>query len=174
MPSGKLSSSALKRSTWLGIIIVAVFAALLLRVLYLQTVNFEKYQKKVIDQMTTESKVAADRGKIYDKNGNILATNITTYRVFISPSSIKSAQDELEAGDTKNYYELVSKGLSEILGVEYADVYKQATEYTKYLDRTIKKKVDSCLICQTKFGGRYVRKNKSLLRFFFGYGCSRI
>ena len=142
MPSGKLSSSALKRSTWLGIIIVAVFAALLLRVLYLQTVNFEKYQKKVIDQMTTESKVAADRGKIYDKNGNILATNITTYRVFISPSSIKSAQDELEAGDTKNYYELVSKGLSEILGVEYADVYKQATEYTKYLDRTIKKKVD--------------------------------
>ncbi len=142
MPSGKLSSSAVKRSTWLGIIIVAVFAVLLLRVLYLQTVNFEKYQKKVIDQMTTESKVAADRGKIYDKNGNILATNITTYRVFISPSSIKSAQDDLEEGDTKNYYELVSKGLSEILGVEYADVYKQATEYTKYLDRTIKKKVD--------------------------------
>ncbi len=142
MPNGKLSSSAIKRSTWLGIIIVAVFAALLLRVLFLQTVNFEKYQKKVIDQMTTESKVAADRGKIYDRNGNVLATNITTYRVFISPSSIKSAQDELEEGDTRNYYELVSKGLSEILGVEYADVYKQATEYTKYLDRTIKKKVD--------------------------------
>lgn len=142
MPHGKLSSNAIKRSTWLGIIIVAVFAALLLRVLYLQTVNFEKYQKKVIDQMTTESKVAADRGKIYDRNGNILATNITTYRVFISPSSIKSAQDDLDESDTTNYYELVSKGLSEILGVEYTHVYKQATEYTKYLDRTIKKKVD--------------------------------
>ena len=142
MSGGKISSNAVKRSTWLGIIIVAVFAILLARVLYLQTVNFEKYQKKVIDQMTTESKVAADRGKIYDRNGNVLAPNITTYRVFISPSSIKSAQDDLEEGDTKNYYELVSKGLSEILGVEYADVYKQATEYTKYLDRTIKKKVD--------------------------------
>ena len=142
MSGGKLSTGALRRSTILGMLIIAVFAVLLLRVLYIQTVNFEKYQKKVIDQMTTESKVAADRGKIYDRNGNVLATNITTYRVFISPSSIKAAQDELPAGDGKNYYEIVSKGLSEILGVDYANVYKQATEYTKYLDRTIKRGVD--------------------------------
>ncbi len=142
MSGGKLSTGAIKRSTILGIGIIALFCLLLLRVLYIQTVNFEKYQKKVIDQMTTASKVSADRGKIYDKNGNVLATNITTYRVFISPSSIKAAQDELEAGNTKNYYEIVSKGLSDILGVDYNNVYKQATEYTKYLDRTIKRKVD--------------------------------
>ena len=84
MASGKLSTGAVKRSTVLGIIIIAVFAILLLRVLYFQTVSFEKFQKKVIDQMTTESKVSADRGKIYDRNGSVLATNITTYRVFIS------------------------------------------------------------------------------------------
>ena len=134
MSSSKLSTGAIKRSTILGIIIIAVFAGLLLRVLYIQTVNFEKYQQKVIDQMTTKSKVAADRGKIYDKNGNILATNITTYRVFISPSSIKAAQDELPDGDARNYYQIVSKGLSEILGVDYDMVYTQATEYTRYLD----------------------------------------
>ena len=55
MSGGRLSSGAIKRSTWLGIGIVAVFAILLLRVLYIQTVNFEKYQNKVMDQMTTES-----------------------------------------------------------------------------------------------------------------------
>ena len=142
MSGSKISTGAVRRSTILGVFIIAIFAVLLLRVLYIQTVNFEKYQKKVIDQMTTESKVAADRGKIYDKNGNVLATNITTYRVFISPSSIKSAQDDLPNGDTRNYYEIVSKGLSEILGVDYANVYKQATEYTRYLDRTIKRKVN--------------------------------
>ena len=142
MGGGKMSTSAVRRSTILGGLIIAVFCVLLLRVLYIQTVNFEKYQRKVIDQMTTASKVAADRGKIYDKNGNVLATNVTTYRVFISPSSIKSAQDSLEEGDTTDYYSLVSKGLSEILGVDYNNVYKQATEYTKYLDRTIKRKVD--------------------------------
>ncbi len=142
MSSNKLSTSAIKRSTILGVLIIAVFAALLLRVLYIQTVNFDKYQQKVIEQMTTKSKVAADRGKIYDKNGNILATNITTYRVFISPSSIKSAQDELPENDTRDYYKIVSQGLSEILGVSYDTVYTQATQYTKYLDRTIKRKVD--------------------------------
>lgn len=142
MAGGKLSRGALRRSTILGIVIFAVFAVLLLRILIIQTVNFDKYQNKVIEQMTTESAVPADRGKIYDKNGNVLATNITTYRVFISPSSIKSAQDELEEDDQTNYYKIVAEGLSEILGVSYDDVYKQATQYTKYLDRTIKRKVD--------------------------------
>ncbi len=141
MAGGQISSSAIRRSTVVGIIILAVFALLLVRILLLQTVDFDKYQRKVIDQMTTESKVPADRGKIYDRNGNVLATNITTYRVFISPSSIKSAQDKLDEGSEKNYYEIVSKGLSEILGVEYSTVYTQATEYTRYLDRTIKRKV---------------------------------
>ena len=101
-----------------------------------------EYQNKVLSQITTESPVAANRGKIYDRNGNVLATNITTYRVFVSPSGIKSAQDDLEEGDTTDYAKLVSTGLSEILGVSYDEVHKQVTEYTKYLDRTIKRKVD--------------------------------
>ncbi len=142
MAGGKLSRGAVRRSTILGIVVFAVFAVLLLRILLIQTVNFDDFQNKVIEQMTTESAVAADRGKIYDKNGNVLATNVTTYRVFISPSSIKSAQDEQGEDADVNYYKTVAKGLSEILGVSYDDVYKQATEYTKYLDRTIKRKVD--------------------------------
>ena len=137
-----VSSDAVKRSTWLGIVIFAVFGILLLRILLIQTVNFEKYQSKVLDQITTESPVPADRGKIYDRNGNVLATNITTYRVFISPSGIKSAQDDLAEGDPTNYADLVSRGLSDILGVSYDSVLYQVTEYTKYLDRTIQRKVD--------------------------------
>ena len=38
--------------------------------------------------------IPAVRGEIYDRNGNVLATNITTYRIFISPSSILSNQQE--------------------------------------------------------------------------------
>lgn len=137
-----IGSDAVKRSTWLGLLIFAVFAILLIRILLIQTVNFEKYQSKVLDQITTESPVPANRGKIYDRNGNVLATNITTYRVFISPSGIKSAQDDLAEGDATNYADLVSRGLSDILGVSYDEVHRQVTEYAKYLDRTIKRKVD--------------------------------
>ncbi len=142
MADGPISSNALKRSFLVGILIFAVFAVLMIRILIIQTVDFDKYQSKVINQMTTESPVAADRGKIYDVNGNVLATNVTTYRAFISPSSIKNAQAELEEGSSIRYAELISQGLADLLGVSYDDVYKQATEYTKYLDRTIKRKVD--------------------------------
>ncbi len=132
-----ISTEAVRRSTWLGLLIFAVFAVLLVRILLIQTVGFEKYQTKVLEQITTESKVPAARGKIYDRNGNVLATNVTTYRVFVSPSGIKSAEEE----DGKNYTEIVSKGLSEILGVDAAKVEWHIREFSNKLDRTIKEKV---------------------------------
>lgn len=138
--SRALSTEAVRRSTWLGLLIFAVFAILLVRIFLIQTVGFEKYQTKVLEQITTESKVAAARGKIYDRNGNVLATNITTYRVFVSPSSIKSAEEK--SGNEKNYTALISSGLSELLGVSYDEVEGQIKGYADKLDRTIKRRVD--------------------------------
>ena len=124
MADGTISTGAVKRSTIVGVLISAVFAVLLFRILIIQTVNFDKYQSKVINQMTTESPVPANRGKIYDRNGNDLATNITTYRVFISPSGIQNAQEAADEEETVHYASLISEGLSEILDdVKYADVY---------------------------------------------------
>ncbi len=138
-----ISSTAVKRSMWLGILMFAVFGILLIRILLIQTVSFEKYQEKVLNQITTETPIPANRGKIYDRNGNVLATNITTYRVFISPSGIKSAMQEREEGDTTDYADLVAQGLSELLEqVEYETVKRQIEEYSRYLDRTIARKVN--------------------------------
>ncbi len=142
MANETVSTSAIRRSTVMGLCVFGIFALLLIRILIIQTVNFDKYQSKVINQMTTESPVAADRGKIYDRNGNVLATNITTYRVFISPSSISAnSGNEGEEGYV-DYARVVSTGLSNILDVSYEYVHKQATGYTQYLDRTIQRKVD--------------------------------
>ncbi len=137
MSKQTVSTSAIRRSSIMGLVLFGAFAFLLIRILIIQTVNFKTYQQKVIDQITTQSPVAADRGKIYDRNGNVLATNVTTYRVFISPSGIKAQSDE----SGTDYYTVVAKGLSEILEVDYDFVHKQATGYTQYLDRTIKRKV---------------------------------
>lgn len=141
MANETVSTGAVRRSVIVGIGVLFVFALLLLRILIIQTVNFEKYQSKVINQITTESPVSASRGKIYDKNGNVLATNITTYRVFISPSSISTASDEAGEEGFRDYAKVIAKGLSELLDVSYDFVYKQATGYTQYLDRTIQRKV---------------------------------
>ncbi len=138
MTENSFRSRAIKRSTIMGVIVFAVFGALLLRILIIQTVDFDKYQSKVINQMTTESAVPAKRGIIYDRNGNVLATNITTYRLFISPSAIKSASEK----DNVDYADKIASGLSTLVeGVTYENVHTQATKYTNKLDRTISKKV---------------------------------
>ena len=140
MKESSAKTRSIKRSTLVGILIFVIFGVLLVKILLIQTVEFKKYQSKVIEQMTTESTIPAKRGKIYDKNGNILATNITTYRVFISPSAINKASKE----NNINYADGIAKGLSSLLSdVKYEDVYKQASDakYIKYLDRTIARKV---------------------------------
>ena len=141
MNSQSISHERLKRATTVLVGIILVFSILLGRIFWIQTVDFDKYLSNVMDQITTQSAVSAERGTIYDRNGNILATNITTYRIFISPSSILSSQQKAERnGESVKYAEHISSGLSEILNVDYDAVYKQTT-YTKYLDRTIAKNV---------------------------------
>ena len=132
----------LGRAKVLLLLACGLFALLLLRILLLQTLGYDRYQQKVIDQMTTEVNVTASRGTIYDANGVVLATNVSTYRVFVSPSAIASEQSELdEMGENIRLDELIAEHLSSILDVTYDFVIKQTT-YTKYLDRTIQKEVD--------------------------------
>ncbi len=117
-------------------------ALLLLRILIYQTAGYEHYQKKVLEQITTEAEVNAERGCIYDRNGVLLATNITTYRVFISPSAISAAQVEHnKAGDGVDLAAIISQGLFDTLGVS-SDFVREQIAKTRYLDRTIKKQVD--------------------------------
>ena len=138
-PTGPIT---LKRGVVVELLMLAVFAALLLRVLLIQTLDFEKYQSKVIDQLTVESAVAADRGNIYDRQGRILATNVTAYRVFIAPRSIQTVQEENYGQGGTQQAQMIAAGLSEILeGVSYDYIMEQTT-YTDKLDRTVARNVD--------------------------------
>ncbi len=158
MSSSPVSPETVKRSSILARGMAVVFIFLLLHILVIQTFHFDKYQAKVINQITTESNINASRGKIYDCNGAVLATNITAYRVFISPRAIKSAEkrtkldgaifkkrfgmSEAEINSGLTHTEFIAKGLSQILDVDYDTVLKQTT-YITYLDRTIARNVDA-------------------------------
>ena len=142
MAKKSMGPITLKRGLVVELLMLAVFAALLLRVLLLQTVDFEKYQSKVIDQLTVESAVDADRGNIYDRQGRLLATNVTAYRVFIAPRSIQTVQEEKYGKGGNQQAQLIATGLSEILeDVSYEHVMKQTT-YVDKLDRTVARNVD--------------------------------
>lgn len=126
-----------KRGLYMLIFFFTV-AVLLVTVLFkMQFFDYEAYQKKVIDQITVGSALKADRGLLYDINGSVLATNKTVWRVFISPVDIKT--DKRKTGNDKS--ELIAKGLSEILGVDYHSLYDK-TQKGSTLDQTVKKGID--------------------------------
>lgn len=142
MAKKSLGPETLKRSLVAELLILAVFAALLIRVLLIQTLDFEKYQTKVIDQLTVESAVDADRGDIYDRNGRLLATNVTAYRVFIAPRTIQSVQEEKYGSDGTQQAQLIAAGLSELLEDVSYDYIMTQTTYTTKLDRTVARNID--------------------------------
>ncbi len=134
MVGGTPSTKLRKRAGVICIALSLLFAALSLRILFIQIFNYKEYEQKVLDQITQETSVSANRGNIYDTNGVVLATNVTTYRLFLDPAAIMRQSDE----DGVNYADIIAKGVSAVeeLDLTYEDVMKQAG-YTKYRDRTL-------------------------------------
>ena len=145
-----------------GLVVLCAFGvatAMLIGVLFkMQILGYEKYQQDVIDNLTVETTEKADRGKIYDSNMNLLATNTTAYRVFISPKDIQSSMytgmikkslDRAYLGKTvsasessKREDEIIAEGLSSILGVDYDLIMEKAAKKNRR-DETIKTNVDT-------------------------------
>ncbi len=149
MERDPIGAPTIRRGGIVLIIVGLLFSLLLLRILLLQTVDFERYQQQVIDQLTTTVTIPAERGTIYDRNGKVLATNVTTYTVSIAPSIIQAQQKELDKklSDKKIskdeyviYRDVIASGLSEILEVSEEKMYEHIGK-THLLGREIKKNV---------------------------------
>ncbi|MBQ7124907.1 MAG: stage V sporulation protein D, partial [Clostridia bacterium] len=106
-----------------------LWCILILRLFDLQIINYDYYQNKVLNNVQRMTTLSAVRGEIYDSGMNKLASNYTVYRIFISPRDIENDEQAL----------LISKGLSDILGVDY-DKILTLTKKVHRADETIKKK----------------------------------
>ena len=110
-------------------------AAALLYVIYqlwmIQIINYKEYQRKTIEQYTSDTPITAKRGIIYDRNLRALAISSTVERVFISPAEIETEAEAV----------LIAEKLSEILDVDYDFIYER-TQRKNRRDETIKRNVD--------------------------------
>lgn len=120
------------RLTVLLVFFVTCFTVLCGRLFVLQIIKFDEYREKAENNIRSKTPLKAERGKIYDRNMVEIATNVTSWRVFISPRDIK---DDATA-------ETVAVGLSDILGVSYETVLSGAKN-NKTRDRTVKKKASA-------------------------------
>ncbi|MBR2952321.1 MAG: PASTA domain-containing protein [Clostridia bacterium] len=109
-------------------IMLIVFAAPLLFLIgmffKIQIIDYDFYQKQVIEELTLGTSLSAKRGDILDANGNLLATNKTVWLIFISPDDIQEAKEEKGIP----YDEMIAEKLSEVLEVDYETVYKKANK----------------------------------------------
>ncbi len=81
-----------------------LLSAILLRIMFIQLIEHSKLYKLANSLWNRNLPIEADRGLIYDRNGVVLADNITTTSLVIVPNQIKNK-------------EVVAKSLSEILNV---------------------------------------------------------
>jgi cell division protein FtsI/penicillin-binding protein 2 len=83
---------------------ILAFGVVSARLFYVQVVDHEFYLSKSVSQRTRMIILAADRGDILDRRGNLLATSVDTYSVYIVPEKIENKES-------------VAAKLSKMLGV---------------------------------------------------------
>ena len=120
----------------LGLVFICLLL-LIIRLGWIQIVRGSEYSEKAVEQQTRDTPIEAERGSIYDTNGNELAVSVTCYTIWARPTDVKSGKTEKEK-NTK--IENVAKTLSENLGMEYEEVQKLITKEQSIVK--IKKGVD--------------------------------
>lgn len=120
------------------IIVFFVFIVVILKVFYIQVFEYDKLNDLASDLWSRNLPIEADRGKIYDRNGVVLADNVTTTSLVLIPSQIKDKKE-------------TTKKLAEILNVSYdtmrEHVYKNTSiervhPFGRRLDYSVAEKIE--------------------------------
>ena len=104
-------------------------------VAYWQFVRGSELSQAALEQQTKDKTINSKRGAILDRNGNVLAASIAVETLTASPVDVQK--------NNKKSIEEISQGLSQIIGVEYSDVYDKLKLNTSYV--LIKRQMDKSL-----------------------------
>ena len=81
-----------KRIRIVLLIVIAMFIVIIFKVAYVQLINYSKLNTLASNLWSRELPIAADRGKILDRNGIVLADNITTTSLVLIPNQISDKE----------------------------------------------------------------------------------
>ena len=95
------------RNFVLTAIFICCFGTLLYRVFYLQIVKGEEYQETFALKLEREVTTASTRGKIYDRNGEVLAYSELSYSVAIEDNGTYETTKEKQHSLNETIYRLI-------------------------------------------------------------------
>ncbi len=123
-----------KRLFAISLAITFLFCFLGIRFFYVQVLWSEELGYRALDQWTREIPIVAERGKITDRNGVVLADNSTAYTVFARSNAVKD--------------KAVTSGLlAQTLGLDKEVVYERLTK-KKASEVTVAKKVGKAAVAE--------------------------
>ncbi len=67
---------------------IMMFGPLVWKLYDIAILHHDEYQKRASDQQTLDFSISAQRGNIYDRNGNVLAMSATVYKLILSPRDL--------------------------------------------------------------------------------------
>lgn len=97
--------------------ILCLLIIIVIRVFYIQVFDYQKLSTLAESLWSRELPIGADRGEIYDRNGKVLATNITTTSLVLIPNQIQNKEE-------------VAEKLSKILNSDYEDMLAHVSKKT--------------------------------------------
>ena len=101
----------------LFLLMIIPLLLVVIRVTYIQVFEYKKLNKLASNLWSRNLEIEADRGLILDRNGEVLANNLTTSSLVLIPNQITDK-------------ELVTKKLSSILNVNYDEMKKHVYKKT--------------------------------------------
>ena len=105
------------RITIIFIVVFLLFVLIIGRIFFIQVIDYKKLNDLANDLWSRNLPIGADRGLITDRNGVVLAENITTTSLVVVPNQIKDK-------------ETTARRLSEILNTNYEDMLAHLTKKT--------------------------------------------
>lgn len=105
------------RIRYVFLVVIICLVITIAKVFYIQVFQYEKLNTLAESLWSRELPISADRGLIIDRNGTLLATNITTTSLVVIPSQIVDKED-------------AAKKLSDILNSDYNDMLEHVSKRT--------------------------------------------
>ncbi len=99
------------------VVIILLFILIISKIFYIQVFSYKKLNNYANSLWSRNLPIEANRGIIYDRNGVVIADNITTTSLVLIPNQIEDKED-------------VSKKLAEILNVSYEEMYAHVSKKT--------------------------------------------
>ncbi|HET9913958.1 MAG TPA: penicillin-binding transpeptidase domain-containing protein [Anaerolineales bacterium] len=77
-------------------LLFTVVATIMTRLLMRQVVEYRAWQSQAVENYTSEISDPAPRGIIYDRNGYVLARNVASYNVVITPAGLPDDEADIQ------------------------------------------------------------------------------